>query len=131
VRDLIFCGTLTTKMLDETISATGIAIQNEGHIKRFVERVNQVTFNAPLALASGKRVTIITDRGIFAVTSEGLMLTDIMPGIDIGRDIVAQIPFKIQISPNLNVVPPHLLLPELVKGDAAARITSTVLPATP
>ena len=110
VRDLIFCGTLTTCGLAEVLTPAGLVITQEGRIKRFVPQVEQITFNAALGLASGKRVTIITDRGIFAVTPQGLELREIVPGVDVQRDIIDQIPFPVSVVGDLATVPAHLLL---------------------
>lgn len=111
VRDLIFCGTLTTGGLVEDLTPDGLVIGQEGRIKRFVHDVEQITFNARLGLESGKRVTIITDRGIFAVTPQGLELREIVPGVDVKRDIIDQIPFTIRVATDLKVVADHLLMP--------------------
>lgn len=111
VRDLIFVGTLTTGGLEESLGETGLTIEREGRIRRFVTDVEQITFNARLALASGKRATIVTDRGIFAVTPDGLVLTGIVPGIDLRRDVVDRIPFGIAVAPDLATIPRRLLMP--------------------
>jgi len=52
---------------------------------KLVERVNEVTFNGSVALASGKKVFYVTDLGVLELTDAGL----IMPGIDIERDLLA------------------------------------------
>jgi acyl CoA:acetate/3-ketoacid CoA transferase len=111
VRSLIFCGTLTTGGLEETIDSSGLAIQCEGRIRRFVEAVEQITFNARLALKAGKRITIVTDRGVFAVTPEGLALREIVPGVDLRRDVFEQIPFPVAVAPDLKPVAAELLVP--------------------
>jgi acyl CoA:acetate/3-ketoacid CoA transferase len=111
VRNLMFCGTLTTGGLEETIDAAGLTIQREGRIRRFVQEVEQITFNARLGLESGKRVTLVTDRGIFSVTSNGLVLREVVPGADLGRDILEQIPFPVSVAPDLKPVEAQLLAP--------------------
>jgi propionate CoA-transferase len=55
---------------------------------KFVQEVREVTFNGQVALAQGKRVFYVTNVGIFRLTAEGLMLIEVMPGIDIHRDIL-------------------------------------------
>lgn len=111
VRDLMFCGTLTTGGLEETLDPSGLTITREGRIRRFVDDVEQITFNARMGLAGGKRATIITDRGIFSVTPDGLVLREIVPGIDLQRDVVDQIPFAFEVAPDLKAVASHLLMP--------------------
>lgn len=111
VRDLMFCGTLTTGGLEESHGPGGLTITREGRIRRFVQNVEQITFNAQLGIASGKRATIVTDRGIFAVTPGGLVLTQIVPGVDLQRDVIDQIPFAVGVAPDLTVIPAHLMVP--------------------
>lgn len=118
LRRLIFCGTLTTGGLEETVGADGIAIAREGRVRRFVPDVEQITFNARDGIAAGKEVTYITDRGLFEGTSEGLRLTDVVPGVDIQRDILDQIGFPVAVASDLRTVPTSFLLPN-VKADAA------------
>ena len=110
VRDLIFCGTLTTSRLEESIDKSGLTVVQEGVIKRFVDEVEQITFNARHGLASGKRITIVTDRGVFTVTADGLKLIEIVPGVVLQRDILGQIPFPVSVAADLKTVPPRLLL---------------------
>jgi propionate CoA-transferase len=111
VRDLIFCGTLTTGGLEETLDGSSLQIGKEGRIRRFVPDVEQITFNAQRGLDSGKRATVVTDRGIFAITRDGLVLTEIVPGIDLQRDVLDQIAFPVAVAPDLRLVPAHLLVP--------------------
>jgi len=56
---------------------------------KLVERVNEVTFNGSVALASGKKVFYVTDLAVLELTGTGLTLRTVMPGIDIERDLLA------------------------------------------
>jgi acyl CoA:acetate/3-ketoacid CoA transferase len=105
IKRLIFCGTLTTGGLEEEIGAAGVSVTTEGRIKRFVPDVEQVTFNARLALAAGKKVSYVTDRGTFDLTPDGLLLTSIAPGVDLQNHILSQIDFSICIAPDLPLMP--------------------------
>lgn len=57
-------------------------------VPKFVDKVDQITFNAQKALNAGKQVLYVTTVGVFKLTEEGLELIQIMPGIDIQMDIV-------------------------------------------
>ncbi|WP_188052242.1 malonate decarboxylase subunit alpha [Aureimonas fodinaquatilis] len=111
IKTLMFCGTLTTGGLEEEISTDGVTVKTEGRIQRFVENVEQVTFNARQAFAAGKSVTYLTERGIFALTETGLHLTHIAPGIDLEKHILSQIPFKITVAENLKLMDKSLFEP--------------------
>ncbi|HON59725.1 MAG TPA: CoA-transferase [Smithella sp.] len=55
---------------------------------KFVERVQEVSFNARRALARGARVYYVSTVGIFQLTKTGLELIRVMPGVDVERDVV-------------------------------------------
>ena len=61
---------------------------------KLVERVEHRTFSGPLAVRRGQPVLYITDRCVFRLTPEGLELTEMAPGVDIERDILAQMAFR-------------------------------------
>jgi acyl CoA:acetate/3-ketoacid CoA transferase len=109
IKHLYFCGTLTTGGLEQDISEAGVVIRKEGRIKRFVNAVNQVTFNGPRTFAAGRSITIVTERGVFVVDKDGFRLTRIAPGIRLEEDIRAQIDFPIQVAPDLALMDRKLL----------------------
>jgi propionate CoA-transferase len=65
-----------------------VRIKRPGKLK-FVDKVDQITFNAQEALKTGTRVFYVTTVGVFKLTQEGLELIQIMPGIDIQKDIIS------------------------------------------
>jgi acyl CoA:acetate/3-ketoacid CoA transferase len=106
VRHLIFCGTLTTGGLDLDAGEGELKILKEGRVRRFVERVEQITFSARHVLARGHRLDVVTERALFSITSEGYVLRAVAGGIDIRRDVLDLIPFPV-------IVPDHVMrLPE-------------------
>jgi acyl CoA:acetate/3-ketoacid CoA transferase len=104
VRTLFFCGTLTTGGLEEEVGREGLSVLKEGRIQRFVPDVEQVTFNAREALRTGKKVSYVTERGIFELTERGLKLVSIAPGIDLQTHIRSQIPFPIEVAEKLSTM---------------------------
>lgn len=70
---------------------------------KFVKQVDQVTFNGKEALKSGKKIFYITNVGVFTLTEKGLMLTMVMPGIDIVKDIIAGCEASIILPDDKNV----------------------------
>jgi len=67
---------------------------------KFVERVRAITFSAHQALADGKKVFYVTNVGVFRLAPEGLVLTQVMPGIDPRRDILEAARARIQLPPD-------------------------------
>ena len=56
-------------------------IIEEGRWEKFVSQVDQITFSAKTALKNGQKVYYITEHAVFRLTSQGLELTEIAPGI--------------------------------------------------
>lgn len=67
---------------------------------KFVEKVDEITFNGREALENGKKVFYITHVGAFILTDKGLELRWIMPGIDVEKDILNVIKIPIVIPEN-------------------------------
>lgn len=102
-RNLYFLGLLTG---DAQVSIEGgrLRIGQEGKTRKFVERVEQITFSGPYAVSRGQSVHYITERAVFRLTADGLELIEIAPGIDLEHDVLALISFRPQISPQLRVM---------------------------
>lgn len=75
-----------------------LLVEKKGKHK-FVEQVDQVTFNGSEGLKSGKKIFYITNVGVFTLTEKGLMLTMVMPGIDIQKDILDACEATIHLPP--------------------------------
>ncbi|MBE9607330.1 acyl CoA:acetate/3-ketoacid CoA transferase [Acetobacteraceae bacterium H6797] len=100
-RRLVFSGTLTGQGLDIDISDQGIKIKREGRLQKFLPEVEQVSFSAHLARQKGQEVTFVTERAVFDLAPEGLVLTEIAPGIRLEEDVLSQMGFRPKVSPNL------------------------------
>ncbi|MCB0560035.1 MAG: hypothetical protein KDD09_13875 [Phaeodactylibacter sp.] len=61
---------------------------------KFVRAVDHITFSAKEALRLGKKVFYVTNVGAFQLTSRGLQLIYIMPGIELQKDILEACPAK-------------------------------------
>lgn len=103
-KKVVFCGTFTAGGLDIVVENGKLNILQEGKSKKFMEHVEQVTFSGNYAKRHQKEVLYITERAVFVLTTEGLMLTEIAPGIDLEKDILAQMNFKPLISKDLKVM---------------------------
>jgi len=92
-RVVIFVGTFTAGGLKVAIRDGALKIDQEGRAKKFVTKVEQVTFSGAVAARSGQKVLYVTERCVFKLTPDGLELIEIAPGIDIKRDIFDQMEF--------------------------------------
>lgn len=93
-RRLVFAGTLTAGGLAVGIEDGKVRIVREGRTRKFVAAVEQVTFSGSIAAARGQPVLYVTERCVFRLAPEGLQLTEVAPGIDIERDILAHMDFR-------------------------------------
>ena len=92
-RRLVFAGTFTTGGLEIAIEDGALRIVREGRSKKFTRQVEQVTFNGAYAAENGQPVIYVTERCVFCRSREGMELIEVAPGIDIARDILAQMEF--------------------------------------
>ncbi len=93
-RKLVFGGTFTVGGLKVDIVDGKVRILQEGKHRKFISEVEQITFNGRLAAEAEKPVYYVTERCVFRLRQNGLELTEVAPGIDIERDILAHMDFK-------------------------------------
>ena len=104
-KKVVFLGTFTAGGLETAFADGKLAILTEGKAQKFTREVEHVTFSGPYAAAQGKTVLYITERAVFRLAETGLELTEIAPGIDLHRDILAHMAFQPAISPDLREMP--------------------------
>jgi propionate CoA-transferase len=78
-------------------------------IPKFVDRLHEVTFNAQDALKKGKRIYYVTTVGIFRLTERGPELIQVMPGIDIQKDILETCTARICVADNVETLPDSIV----------------------
>ncbi len=93
-KKVLFAGTFTTGGLKVEVKDGKLTILSEGLSRKFLDRVEQITFSGDLAIENGQPAYFITERCVFQLTPDGLELKEIAPGIDIERDILKQMDFK-------------------------------------
>jgi propionate CoA-transferase len=93
-KKVVFTGTFVAGALDIECRNGSLRIVRDSDIRKFVKQVEHVTFSGEVARASGKPVLYVTERCVFRLTNDGLELTEIAPGIDLERDILAKMDFK-------------------------------------
>ena len=92
-----FVGTLTAQGLEVAID-DGVRIVREGGLPKFVQAVREISFNGRLARERGQRIRYITERAVFALEDDGLVLIEVAPGIDVERDVVSRMGFRPRIA---------------------------------
>lgn len=103
---VIFAGTLMGKAKLQ-VGDGKLTVVEEGNIRKFVEKVGQITFAGQYAPAH-QEVLYITERAVFKLIDHKLTLIEIAPGIDLERDVLAAMDFCPEISPELKVMDPGI-----------------------
>lgn len=101
---VVFIGTFTSGGLKVKTGNGKLEILQEGKGKKFVEKVQQITFSAKNAINKKQDITYITERAVFKLTSKGLKLVEIAPNIDLKQDILAHMDFKPIIAKDLKTM---------------------------
>ncbi len=108
---LMFCSAWGDHAVFE-IKGDRVSVLNPGKPK-FIDSVDEITFNGQEALKEGKQVFYITHVGAFRLTERGMELIYVVPGVDVQKDILDVCPMKI-VLPESNG--PEVVAPEIVTG---------------
>jgi len=100
-KNVIFCGEFTAAGARFTVQDGQLRILAEGKVRKFVAAVEQITFSGAGARRGAQKILFVTERCVFNLVPEGLLLTEIAPGIELDRDILGQMGFRPLISPEL------------------------------
>jgi propionate CoA-transferase len=92
-KKVVFVGTFTAGGLQLEIADGRLGVLREGKLRKFVQAVEHRTFSGAMAASRGQPVMYVTERCVFELSDAGLVLTEVAPGIDIERDILAQMDF--------------------------------------
>ncbi len=111
-KKVIFCGTFTAGDLQVKIADEKLYITQEGPHKKFVQDVEHVTFSGEYARENNRNVVYVTERAVFRLGHEGMVLEEIAPGVDLQKDILDLMDFAPVISPNLKVMDSRLFREE-------------------
>jgi acyl CoA:acetate/3-ketoacid CoA transferase len=89
-----------------------LRIEKEGKVKKLTRTLDQVSFSGRRGKAQGQDVTYVTERCVMKLTPEGIMVTEIAPGIDLKANILEQSEFPLIVSPGLKMMDGALFRPE-------------------
>ena len=91
---VVFCGTFSAGDLQVDIADGGLRIKKEGAQSKFLDHVEQITFSGAYARSIHQPVLYVTERAVFRLTTEGMELIEIAPGIDLEQDVLAHMHFR-------------------------------------
>jgi propionate CoA-transferase len=101
---VVFVGTFNAGGVKMSVQQGRLQIEREGHTRKFVTAVEHRTYSGRLAHQRGQPALYITERCVLRLCDAGLELIEIAPGIDLERDVLAQMDFM-----PLMPVPPRLM----------------------
>ena len=107
-KKVVYCGTFTAGGLKVLVADGKLVIAQEGRGKKYVNKVEQVTFSGAYATKTRQPVLYITERCVFELREGVLTLTEIAPGMDLERDILAQMEFRPAIAKDLKLMPAEI-----------------------
>ncbi|MBB2818473.1 acyl CoA:acetate/3-ketoacid CoA transferase [Rhizobium phaseoli] len=87
-----------------SIADGGLIIEKEGKLKKLVNEVEHVTFSGRRAIEQGQDIIYVTERCVMKLTPEGIVLTEIAPGVDLQSHILDQSEFPLIVAPGLKIM---------------------------
>ena len=106
-RRIVFSGFFTAGAKLE-VGDGKLTIVKEGRTRKFVETAEHITFSGRIGRERGQHVTYVTERCVIELGDEGLVVTEIAPGIDLQRDVIDQAEIPLRVAADLRVMNPAL-----------------------
>lgn len=110
-KKVVFVGTFTACGLEVDLEDFRLKIIKEGRFKKFIPQVEHVTFSGTHAFKGGQQVFYVTERCVFRLVEQGMELIEIAPGVDLDKDILAQMDFQPLIADKLAVMDERIFRP--------------------
>lgn len=110
-KKVVFVGTFTAGGLMIDFKDGRVKILKEGRVKKFLPKVEHVTFSGKHASKKGQQVYYVTERCVLKLVDQGLELIEIAPGVDLERDILAQMDFRPLIAGQPALMDERIFLP--------------------
>ncbi len=107
-RKIVFSGYFEAGAKFE-LTPDALRVSQKGKFTKMVNEVEHVTFAGRRARARGQEVLYITERCVMRLEEDGLVATEIMPGIEADTDIVAASEGRVRVCGNAKYMPASLL----------------------
>ena len=111
-KKVVFVGSFNAGGLDVVVEQGSLCIRREGCTRKLVAAVEHRTYSGPVARERGQAALYITERCVFRLCEKGLELVEIAPGVDLERDILAQMDFAPPIAAALKTMDARIFAPE-------------------
>ena len=107
-RKIVFSG-LFEAGADLHLADNGMTVRSPGKFTKMVDEVEHVTFSGRRARETGQDVLYVTERCVIRLTDDGLVATEIMPGINPDKDIVDASKGRVRLAADPIEMPKALL----------------------
>jgi len=97
----------------------------EGRREKFVNQVEHLTFSAEQARRNNQEVLYVTERAVFRLEPDGLVLIEIAPGLEI-KALLDQIPFHVRVQEPVARMPEDIFRPTVAPFDLPARPSAKI-----
>lgn len=104
-KTIVFTGTFTASGLKCEVNDGLLKIAQEGKVKKFIKKVEQITFSGQFAREHKLKVFFVTERAVFTIgEQQGLVLVEIAPGVDLHKDVLGQMEFLPKVADDLKLM---------------------------
>ncbi len=103
-KKVVFCGTFTAGGLEVGVSEGKLVIKKEGKHKKFIKKVEQITYSGEYSVGKGQKVLYVTERAVFTLKEGKMHLMEVAPGIEIKEHILPFMDFEPVIDRNLKTM---------------------------
>lgn len=110
-RRIVFSGFFSAGAQME-IEAGKLKILKEGKVKKLVREVEHRSFAGTRAIEQGQHITYVTERCVMRLLPEGITVTEIAPGVDMQKDILAMAEFPLKVAGNCKLMDARLFEPQ-------------------
>ena len=93
-KEVVYVGTFTAGGLALEVRGGRLVILDEGRARKFVQAVEHRTFSGRYAWKRKQPVLYVTERAVFRLCADGIELIEVAPGVDVERDVLAQMEFR-------------------------------------
>jgi acyl CoA:acetate/3-ketoacid CoA transferase len=97
-KKVVFCGTFDAQGSRIAWTDGRLSIVSPGKVRKFVERVERITFSGEYARRRGQEVLYVTERAVLRLGRHGPALIEIAPGLDLERDVLRHMDFRPDVS---------------------------------
>jgi acyl CoA:acetate/3-ketoacid CoA transferase len=111
-RKLVFSGFFRAAGLELDIARGKVRIRKDGKFAKFVPQVEHVTFSGRRAREQKQDVTYVTERCVIRLLPEGLTVTELAPGVDLEREVLAQAGIELKVAADLKTMDERLFREE-------------------